>query len=129
MLIRMYVILTRSGLLFIYKMIQEIILMPRADPGYPHNFMVNLWVFNVDKSESEAKTNSGLSVCLLLVEGPHFACVERAPCPLLAHCVSVHTHTHTHTHTQQKYRESWCDCLPNYYEIGRQFVAKLMNLF
>ncbi len=40
-LTRMYAILTRSGLLFVYKMIQEIISMPRADSGYPHNFMVN----------------------------------------------------------------------------------------
>ncbi len=37
-LTRMYVILTRSELLFMYKMVQEIISMPRADSGYPHNF-------------------------------------------------------------------------------------------
>ncbi len=69
--------------------------MPRADSGYPHNFMVNSWVFTDDESESEAKTNSGPRVCPLLVESPHFACVEHAQCPLLAHCVSTYTHTHT----------------------------------
>ncbi len=97
----MYVILTRSGLLFIYKMIQEIISRPKSDSGYPTNFMVNSWVFNDDESESEAKTNSRPRVCLLLVENPHFACVEHAQCPLLAHHVSTHTHTHT----------SFCLCL------------------
>ncbi len=71
--------------------------MPRADSGYPHNFMVDSWVFKGDEFESEVKTNSGPQVCPLLVEGPHFACVEHAQCPLLAHCVSTHTHTHTHT--------------------------------
>ncbi len=64
----MYVILTRSGLLFMAKMIQEIISMLRADSGYPHNFMVNSWVFRDDESESEVKTNSGPGVCPLLVE-------------------------------------------------------------
>ncbi len=39
-LTRMYVILTRSELLFIYKMIREIILISRADSGYPYNCMV-----------------------------------------------------------------------------------------
>ncbi len=58
--------------------------MPRADSGYPHNFMFNSWVFKDDESESEAKTNSGPRVCLLLVEGPHFASVEPAQCLLLA---------------------------------------------
>ncbi len=64
--------------------------MPRADSGYPHNFMDNFWVFKDDKSESEVKTNSGPQVCPLLVEGPHLACVGPAQCPLLAHCVSAH---------------------------------------
>ncbi len=50
--------------------------MLRADSGYPHNFMVNFWVFKDDQSESEVKTNSGPLVCVLLIEGPHFACVE-----------------------------------------------------
>ncbi len=90
----MCVIFTRSELLFIYKMVLEIIFIPRVDSGYPHNFMVDSWVFKDDESESEAPR-----VCPLLVESPHFACVEHAQCPLLAHCLSVHTHTHTHTHT------------------------------
>ncbi len=47
-----------------YKMIQEIILMPRGDSGYPHNFGVNALVFKDDESKSEAKTNSGLQVCV-----------------------------------------------------------------
>ncbi len=108
-LTRMYVILTRSELLFIYKRIQEIISMPWADSGYSHNFMANSWVFKDNESKSEAKTNSGPRVCPLLVEGPHFACAKYAQCPLLAHHVGVrtythkhknkHTHTHTHTHT------------------------------
>ncbi len=41
-LTRMYVILNRSGLLFIYKMIQEIISIPRADSGYPIILWSNL---------------------------------------------------------------------------------------
>ncbi len=70
--------------------------MPRADSSYPHNyFMVDSWVFKDDESESEAKTNSGPRVCPLLVESSHFRCAEHAQCPLLAHCVSIHTHTHT----------------------------------
>ncbi len=92
MLTRMYVILTRSGLLFIYKMIHEIVSMPRADSGYFHNFMVKSWVFKDDESKSEAKTNSVPWVCPFLVEGPHFACAEHAQCLLLAHCVKTHTH-------------------------------------
>ncbi len=61
--------------------------------------MVNFWVFKDDESESEAKTNSGPRVYPLLVESPHFACVEHAQCPFLAHHVSTYTYTHTHTHT------------------------------
>ncbi len=80
-------------------MIREIISMPRADSGYPHNFMVNSWVFKDDESKSEAKTNSGPRVCPLLVEGPHFACVEHAQCPLLAHRISARAHTHARTPT------------------------------
>ncbi len=71
-------------------------LIPRADPGYPPNFRVNSWVFKDNEPESEYKTNSRARVCPLLVGGLHFACVEHAQCPLLAHRVSVHTHTHTH---------------------------------
>ncbi len=98
-LTRMYVNLTRSELLFIYKMVPEIISIPRADSGYPHNFMVDSWVSKDDESESEVKTNSGPRLCPLLVESPHFVCVEHAHFLLLAHCVSACTHTHTHTHT------------------------------
>ncbi len=76
--------------------------MPRADSGYPHNFMVNSWVLKDVESESEIKTNSGPRVCPHLVEGPYFACVEHAQCLLLAHCVSTHTHTHTHTHKNKQ---------------------------
>ncbi len=54
--------------------------------------MVNFWVFKGDESESEVKTNSEPRVCLLLVEGPHFAGVQHGQCPLWAHCVSTHTH-------------------------------------
>ncbi len=78
-----------------YKMIREIISMPRADSCYLHNFMVNSWVFKGGEFESEVKTNSRPRVCLFLVEGPHFACVEHAQCPLLAHCVSTRARTHT----------------------------------
>ncbi len=73
-------------------MIREIISMPRADSDYPHKFRVNFWVFKDDESESEAETKSGPRVCPLLVESPHFACVEHAQYPLLAHCVNTHTH-------------------------------------
>ncbi len=70
-LTRMYLILTSSELLFIYKMFREIIFIPRADSGYPHNFMVNSRVFKGDEFKSEVKTNSGPRVCPLLVKGPH----------------------------------------------------------
>ncbi len=76
--------------------------MPRADSGYLHNFMVSSWVFKGDESESDVKTNSGPRVRPFLVEGPHFTCVERAQCPLLAHRVSTHTHTHTHARTERE---------------------------
>ncbi len=72
-----------------FKMIQEIISMPRADSGYPHNFGVNSWVFKDDKFETEAKTNSGHRECPLL------ACTEHTQYPLLACCVSTYTRTHT----------------------------------
>ncbi len=49
-------ILTKSGLSFMYKMIREIISMPRVDSGYPHNFGVNSCVFMNDESETETKT-------------------------------------------------------------------------
>ncbi len=94
-LTRMHVNLPRSELLFIHKMVREIIFVPRVDSGYPHNFMVDSWVFKDDESESEAKTNRGSRVCPLLVESPHFACVEYAQCLLLARA-RAHTHTHTH---------------------------------
>ncbi len=48
--------------------------------------MVNSWGFKGDESESEVKTNSGPRVCTLLVEGPHFACVQHAQCPFLNIC-------------------------------------------
>ncbi len=83
----MYEALTKSGLSFMVKMIQEIISMARADSGYPHNFMVNSWVFKDDESESDAKTNSRHQVCLLLAWRVH------AQSPLLAYCVNIHTHT------------------------------------
>ncbi len=53
--------------------------------------MVDSWVFKDDESKSETKTNSGPRVCLLFVESLHFAYVEHAQCPLLAHCVSTPT--------------------------------------
>ncbi len=92
-----YVILTRSEFLFVYKMIPEIISVSRADSGYPHNFMVDSWVFKDGESESVAKTNSGPRVCPLLVKSLHFACVEHAQFPLLEHCVSTHTRMRAHT--------------------------------
>ncbi len=70
-------------------------------------------VLKDDESESEAKTDSGHRVCLLLVGCPHLAWVEHAQCPLLAHRVSVcalaHTHTkartHAYTHTTQQQQQ------------------------
>ncbi len=78
--------------------------MPRADSGYPHNFMVNSRVFKGDESESEVETNSEPRVCPLLVKGLHFACVEHEQCSLLAHCASTHARTHTHTLFSTKVR-------------------------
>ncbi len=48
-------------------MVQEIISIPRANSGYTRNLMVDSCVFKDDESESEAKTNSGPRVCLLLL--------------------------------------------------------------
>ncbi len=100
----MYVILTKSGISFIYKMIREIISVPRGDWGYPHNFGVNSWVFK-DESETEAKTNIGHRVCLLLVRSPLLVCTEHAQC-LLSAC-HVNTHTHTHTPICNFLTKSW----------------------
>ncbi len=97
-------------------MIQEIILMPRADSGYPHNFMVNSCVFKDDESESEVKTNSGPRVCPLLVKNPHFTCVEHAQCPLLAHCVSTHTVVYFKSH---HYKSP--------YRFSRRITSQLQN--
>ncbi len=85
----MYAILTKSGLSFIYKMIWEIISMPRADSGYYHNFGVNSWIFKNDESETKAKTDSRYWVCPLLAGRPLLACTEHAQSPLLAHHVSA----------------------------------------
>ncbi len=92
-------VLTKSGLSFMIKMIWEIISLPRADLSYPHNFMVNSWVFKDDKSKSDAKTNSRHRVCLFLVGNPLLAWRVPAQSPLLAHCFSACAHAHTHTHT------------------------------
>ncbi len=73
--------------------------MPRADSGFPHNFMANFWVFKDDESESDAKTKSRHRVCLLLVESPLLAWRVHAQSPLLAHCVNTRTCTHTHLQT------------------------------
>ncbi len=104
-LTRMYVILTRSGLLFIYKMIPEIISKPREDSGYPHNFMVNSSVFKGDESESKGKTDNGPGVCPLLVKGlPLCMCRTCTMSTLGTLCKYTHTHTHTHTHTSTRTR-------------------------
>ncbi len=47
-------VMTKSGLSFVVKMIREIISMPRADQGYPHNLMINSRVFKDDESEFDA---------------------------------------------------------------------------
>ncbi len=65
--------------------------------------MVNSWVYKDDESESEAKTNSGPRVCPLLVEGPHFICVEHAQCPLFAHRVSTYISVYTYVPTIIKF--------------------------
>ncbi len=43
--------LIKSRLSLMVKMIQEIISLPWADTGYPHNLMVNSWVFKDDESD------------------------------------------------------------------------------
>ncbi len=82
-------VLTKSELSFMYKMIWEILSMPRADSGYPYNFMVNCWVFKDDESKSDAKTKSRHRGCLLLVRSPLSAWRVHAQSPLLAHCVNT----------------------------------------
>ncbi len=83
-----------SRLPFMYKMIREIVSMPRADSGYPHNFMVRSWVFKDDESESDTKTNSRYRVCPLLAWRVH------AQSLLSTHHVNTHTHTHTQAHAR-----------------------------
>ncbi len=85
----MYEVLTKGGLSFMYKMIREIISMPRADSGYAHNFRVNSCVFKDDEYETEAETNSGYRVYLLLVRSLLLACTEHAQHPLFACRLSV----------------------------------------
>ncbi len=88
-------VLTKSGLSFMYKMIQEIISMPRLHSGYPHNFMVNSWVFKDDESETDAKTNRH-RMCPLLVLSLLLAWRVHAQSPLLAHYTNKQKYTHTH---------------------------------
>ncbi len=64
--------------------------MQRTDPN---NFRVDSVVFKDDESKTEAKTNSGHQVHLLLFRSPFVACTEHAQSPLFAH----YTHTRTHT--------------------------------
>ncbi len=73
-------------------MIREIFSMPRADAGYPHNFGVDSEVFKRDESETEAKTNRGYRVCLLLVGSPLLAWRVHAQTPLFTHYVHKHSH-------------------------------------
>ncbi len=85
-------VLTESRLSIMYKMIREILSMPRADSGYPYNFMINSRVFKDDEFESDAKTNSRHRVCILLVGSPLLAWRVHAQSPPLAHCVNTCTH-------------------------------------
>ncbi len=55
----MYEVLTKSGLSFIYKIIQGIISMLRAKLGHPIILGPILRFSKYDESETEAKTNSG----------------------------------------------------------------------
>ncbi len=111
-----------------YKMVQEIISIPRADSSYSHNFMVGSWVFKDDESESEAKINSGPRVCPLLVESPHFACVEHAQCPLLANCASTCARAHAHTHLTTLPRADQ-NFFTHFTEKSRQSIFKWSTLF
>ncbi len=58
--------------------------MPRADLGYPHNFMVDSWIFKDDESETDAKTKNRHQVCPLLAWRVH------AQSPLLAHFIYIY---------------------------------------
>ncbi len=89
--------------------------------------MVKSWGFEDDESKSESITNSGPRMCSLLIEGPHFACVEHAQCPPLAHFVSAHTHahtpTHTHTHTFLNFFIQICRTFPwDYLKISSTLI-------
>ncbi len=77
--------------------------MPKANSGYTHNFGVNFWVFKDDEFETEAKTNNGHRVGLLLVGSPPLARTEHSQRPLLTYteytqglllacCVSARRH-------------------------------------
>ncbi len=54
-------ILTKSRLSFTYKMIWEIISVPRVDSGYPHNFEVD---FQVKYDKSKLKPKSTVDECV-----------------------------------------------------------------
>ncbi len=105
----MFEVLTKCGLSFMVKMIREIILMPRADSGYPHNFMVYSWVFKGDEYESDAKTNSRHRVCSRLEvrswheEYIHSVCSWHIVSSTHTHALT-HTDTHSHVCAQLKER-------------------------
>ncbi len=102
--------------------------MPRADSGYPHNFMVNSWVFKDDESKSDAKTNSRYRVCPLLLEvrSWHGEYMHRVRSWHI-----VYTHTHTHTHTQYVFSTSFiifCSMFPVVTKVATQKYTLLTHL-
>ncbi len=82
-------ILTKSGLSFMVKMIREIISIPRADSGYPHNSMVNSWVLVRIWCQNQQQTSSVSARGWKSTLGMESTCTESA---LGTSC--QHTHTH-----------------------------------
>ncbi len=92
-------VLTKSGLSFMYKMIREIISVPREDSGYPIILCSIPGFSRMTSSKLIQKTNSRHHVSALCQKsalGMESTCTESA----LSTFVNVNTHTtHTYTHT------------------------------
>ncbi len=88
--------LTKSGLSFLHKMIQEIISMTRVDSGYPYNSIAQFMGFQGWRVRNWYQNQQQTLNVSTLVGSQLLAWRIHAQSPLLAHYV------HTHKHTQQK---------------------------
>ncbi len=101
-------VLTKSGLSFMYKMIREILLMPRVDSDYPPppNFMVNSWVSRMTSPNLMPKSTADIECVYSWLEvrswyGEYMHRVRPW------HIVSTPPHTHACAHASSLYKISW----------------------